>query len=119
MSHPVILVVEDDPAMQRALSRMLKRLATVLMATTEEEAIAHVESEPKISAVVLDGHITLDKTQNTVGLLKKLRAELGDKTPIIAFSGDINDLLLANGATAAVTSKSNSVQLLRLLGLAQ
>ncbi len=118
MSHPVILVVEDDPAMQRALSRTLKRYATVLTASTEEEALAHVEFEQRISGVVLDGHITSDKTQNTVDLLKKLRAALGGLVPIIANSGDINDLLVANGATAAA-SKSDPMALLRLLGLTQ
>lgn len=118
MSHPVILVVEDDPAMQRALSRMLSKYATVLTAATEEEALAHVEFEPKIDGVVLDGHLASDMSQNTVGLLKKLREELGDSVPIIAFSGNINDLLVANGATAAA-SKSDPMELFRLLGLTQ
>lgn len=116
MSHPVILVVEDDPAMGRALTRLLSKRATVLMATTEEDALAHVEFEQRISGVVLDGYLTPNKTRNTVELLKKLRATLGDSVPIIANSGDINDLLMANGATAAA-SKSDPMRLLQLLGL--
>ena len=54
---PVVICVDDDPHSLGTLRHALEGRCTVLLATNGEEALAVLEAQPEVSAVLADLHM--------------------------------------------------------------
>jgi DNA-binding response OmpR family regulator len=80
-----ILVVDDDPALSRAMELLLSRAGfRPIVCGTAQEAIAHA-ADANIAVAVVDIHLP---DMNGLALTQQLRTRLGPKTPIVVLSGD-------------------------------
>ena len=84
--RPVVLLVDDDPVVVRALSLLLDRAGFVVAGCgTAADAVARVAGTPAVSAAVLDIHLP---DANGLTLSQQLRGLVGPAVPIIILSGD-------------------------------
>jgi two-component system OmpR family response regulator len=83
---PIVLVVEDDASLQRALGGLLQRRGFApVEATTVASAIRAAEEHP-VNAVILD--LLLDGNESGVDFLAWLRRQpLYERTPVLIFTG--------------------------------
>ncbi len=115
MSLPKILIVEDDPEIQRAYARELRHRAEVLAATTLEAGERLFREHPDIAGIIMDGNVPGAST--TFVLVHEMRKTF--KGPIIAASGDehANNALLRAGCSAVCSKPSPTIALYEALGL--
>jgi len=79
-----ILLVDDEPLLRRAASRLLGRAgASCLLAGTHEEAVALVAAEPALALAILDFHMPDGYVGHLVKRLRSTRPAL----PLIGTSG--------------------------------
>jgi two-component system KDP operon response regulator KdpE len=83
--HPV-LVVDDEPAIQRALDRMLRLHGfSAVVATTIRDAVSRAETSP-LTAVILD--LGLKGTESGLDFLAWLRQHPAHgQTPVLILTG--------------------------------
>jgi CheY-like chemotaxis protein len=53
-SRPRVLVVDDEPAILRAIERVLRREHDVITASSGAEALDHIESDPPYDCILCD-----------------------------------------------------------------
>jgi DNA-binding response OmpR family regulator len=79
-----ILVVDDDPAVTRAMSYLMTRAGfRPIISRTGADALK--KADTRISAAVIDIHLP---DINGLTLSQQLRETLGPKVPIVILSGD-------------------------------
>jgi CheY-like chemotaxis protein len=111
-----VLVVEDDPGMQRLLARMTRSLATetqVAVASSGSEALEHLRAAPVPDLILLD---LLLPDLDGYGVLEALRLDARlREVPVIVVSarGSHSEAMLANELAVACESGLTVAEVMR------
>jgi CheY-like chemotaxis protein len=111
LDKPLVLIVEDDPAIQQIYEKVLEGSMELLQATDLEMARKMLlENGSTLDAVVVDGHMP---GQTTVEFIREVKEVFGG--PIISASSDpgIRELQKAVGCSHDVTDKRDLPDKLR------
>lgn len=117
---PLVLVVDDDPSVRKALDRLLRSAGLEVATFDCAAALLAFERPPRPSCLVLDLHLP---DMDGFELLQRVEATAPD-LPVVVLTGDTSeetrDLVLGNGAAAFLTKPCDEARLLeevrRLLG---
>jgi DNA-binding response OmpR family regulator len=83
---PVVLVVEDDASLQRALGGLLRRQGFAPVEATTVAAAIHEAEEHSVNAIILD--LLLDGNESGVEFLAWLRQQSHyERTPVLIYTG--------------------------------
>jgi DNA-binding NtrC family response regulator len=108
-----VLFIDDEPMVLASMSALLRRFCDVVTATTAQEALAHLRSDPTIQVVVSDMHMP---SINGVALLAEAR-RLAPHTTRVLLTGDLctdaADEAVLDGTVTSVLSKPCSRDELR------
>jgi DNA-binding response OmpR family regulator len=110
----IILVVEDDPAIQKFLAEKIEFMGgKAIISSVEKEAEEVVLANPGILAIVMDGHLKGEE-QNTAALVVRIKRIYNG--PILGYTGDDGmEVLLREAGCTDVFKKPDSARILKRL----
>lgn len=113
---PVILVVEDEPAIHRWLCKEFSGQAIILSALTIEEGERLFQENPDLSAVAMDACVPGNKP-TTLPLARKIRQTF--KGPMIAISSldEYRHDLMSAGCNYECPKGQTAQRIRQVLGL--
>lgn len=117
-SPSTLLLVEDDVSVRTSMQRFLSSLGhTVVSAASLDQALALVNTGPRLDLLLTDFHLPGDKTGYDV--IRQVRETLGESLPAIMLSGDTSEEIEEMSHEVDVCFVSKPIDPRRLVELVQ